>query len=359
MPLNNVPPIRIGNLELSLFQGGMGVGISGKDLAAAVTEEGGLGVIASVALGVLKDYPREYLDNAAALRDEIKEARRMTNGPIGVNIMHALSDYPELVKAAVDEGVDAIISGAGVPKDLPTYLNGKNIKLIPIVSSARLANILCKAWGRYGHLPDAIVVEGPKAGGHLGYTREELDQPGFIASGLERIVPEVVQAVKPYEIEGRKIPVIAAGGIFYGGDIAKFIALGAAGAQMATRLVTTNECDANPGFKEAYLQCNSGDIGIIDSPIGMPGRAIINQFLHDVAAGKMQPTACPYKCLKPCDSNNVPYCIAEALLNAQQGNFQDGFAFVGSNAHLCKEIIPVKKLLEKLDEEYRIGKRSD
>ena len=360
MAIANIPKIKIGDLEVTLVQGGMGVGVSGHGLSSAVAEEGGAGIIASACLGVHKNYPGDYAKaNSDALRDEIRAARKKTNGVIGVNIMHVLSDYSTLVETAVEENVDLIISGAGIPKDLPRYLNGKNIKLVPIVSSARVADIMCKAWSKLGHIPDAIVVEGPKAGGHLGYSIEQLSDSRFVSRGLEEILlPEIITAVKPYENSNKKIPIIAAGGIFYGGDIARVNRLGAAGVQMATRFVTTYECDADIRFKETYLNSKKEDTVIIQSPVGMPGRAIKDPFLEEVKIRRAD-FGCNYQCLKSCNPSTSPYCIAHALVEAQQGRFGEGFVFCGSNAYLCKEIVSVKELFSMLEDEYAQGKLSD
>lgn len=357
-----IPTLKIGNLEVKLIQGGMGVGVSLSELASAVANEGGAGIIATVGIGALKGYPGSYVEaNKAALADEIRKARSKTKGVVGVNVMHALTDYADLVRTAVEENVDLIISGAGIPKDLPSYLNGKDIKLVPIVSSARLADMLCKAWGGklYNHFPDAIVVEGPKAGGHLGYSMEQLVDPDYVEHGLERIVPEVVEVVKKYEqMAGRAIPVIGAGGIFYGGDIARMHELGAAGVQMATRFVTTPECDADMKFKMEYVKSQKEDIVLIKSPVGMPGRAIDNQFLREVREGRKD-FVCGYQCLKTCDPSKSPYCIAEGLFAAQKGELENGFAFCGTNAWRCKNIVPVKEVFRLLNEEYKQGIRSD
>lgn len=352
--LNNIQPIKLGNLEFSLIQGGMGIGISKENLAAAVAEQGGAGIIASVGLNFLSELNGTYNNHSTeAFRESIRAARKKTNGVIGVNIMHVLTDYQQQVEAAVEEGADLIISGAGIPKDLPSFLNGKDIKLLPIVSSARLAEMMCKAWSKYNHLPDGIIVEGPKAGGHLGYSKDQLADPDFVENGLARIVVEVVQAVKPYGI-----PVIAAGGIFYGGDIKKYQDLGAAGVQMATRFVTTDECDADIRFKKEYLRSNQEDIIIIESPVGMPGRAITNDFLNAMRKGETRPNKCGYHCIKSCKPRETPYCIASALINAQRGNMESGYAFCGSNAWRCKEIVPVRQVFESLDKEYAEGKLS-
>jgi len=352
--LNNVQPIKLGNLEFSLIQGGMGVGISKENLAAAVANEGGAGIIASVGLNFLSEKDGNYNNHSTeAFRETIRAARKKTNGVIGVNIMHVLTDYQQQVEAAVDEGVDLIISGAGIPKDLPSFLKDKDIKLLPIVSSTRLAEMMCKAWAKCNHLPDGIIVEGPKAGGHSGYSEEQLADSDFVENGLARIVSEVVQVVKPFGI-----PVIAAGGIFYGGDIKKYQNLGVAGVQIATRLVATNECDADIRFKQEYLRSKPEDIIIIQSPVGMPGRAITNDFLTAMRKGETRPNKCGYHCIKSCKPHETPYCIASALINAQRGNMESGYAFCGSNAWRCKEIVSVKQVFESLDREYLEGKTS-
>lgn len=354
LTMERIPKFKIGDLEAELIQGGMGVGISKGGLAGAVGDEGGIGIIASVALGLVGlsenyDYKKDYVKaNQDALRDEIRRARRISNGVIGVNIMHALSDYTSLIETSVEEEVDLIISGAGIPRDLPQYLNGKDIKLVPIVSSSRVANMICKAWYKFGHLPDAVVVEGPKAGGHLGFSREELDNPDFVSNGLERIFVEVIDAVKEYG----DIPVIAAGGIFYGSDIKRVLDLGAAGVQMATRFVPTYECDADDKFKQAYVNCKEEDIRIINSPVGMPGRAIVNEFLERIEGGNGDKFSCYHHCLKTCNPRESPYCIANALANAQQGDLDNGFVFAGSNAYKCNEVVSVRDVFESLGREY-------
>ncbi|MFA5801324.1 MAG: nitronate monooxygenase family protein [Thermoleophilia bacterium] len=348
--------MKIGDLKakLPIIQGGMGVGISLAGLASAVANEGGIGVIAAPAIGMEEpDFFSNYLTaNIRALRKEIRKARELTKGILGVNIMVALSNYADLVKASVSEGIDVIISGGGLPLDLPQLLNGNmKTKLVPIVSSGRAARILCKRWSeRHNRLPDAIVVEGPKAGGHLGFKPDELDSPENL---LENLIPEVIAEVKPFADErGVKVPVIAAGGIYTGADISKFLRLGASGVQMGTRFVTTHECDAAIEFKQAYLEASEEDIIVIKSPVGMPGRAIRNKFLDDVSEGKRKPYKCPYHCVRTCDYEKSPYCIFFALINAQRGKLKHGFAFAGSNAWRASEIISVHELMETLAREY-------
>lgn len=350
------PALKIGDLisRIPVIQGGMGVGVSLSGLAAAVANAGGIGVIASVGIGLnepdLFAHFREA--NTRALVKEIRKARELSRGIIGVNIMAALTNFAELVNASLQERIDIIFSGAGLPLDLPKYLKpGMHTKLAPIVSSGRAAAILCKKWlGRFQYRPDAFVVEGPLAGGHLGFKRDQIDQPH---SKLEILVQEVLEAVKPFEQEQQApIPVIAAGGIYTGADIFRMIAMGAAGVQMGTRFVATHECDADIRFKQAYLDACEKDIVIIQSPVGMPGRVIENQFIRDVNAGGKKPFQCPYHCLISCNYTTSPYCIALALINAQKGRLDQGFAFCGQNAHRVKEIVAVKDLMAALQREY-------
>jgi len=346
----------IGNLVIPtpIIQGGMGVGISLSGLAAAVANEGGIGVISAAGLGMLKPGgSKNFLENnILELQREIRKARSLTTGIIGVNIMVALTNYPDLVKAAIDEGVDIIFSGAGLPLDLPKYLTkGSKTKLVPIVSSARAANLICNKWmNNFGYLPDAIVVEGPKAGGHLGFKTEQLFDENY---ALEKLIPEVLKIAAQFEINHNKsIPVIAAGGIYSGADIADFIKLGASGVQMGTRFVTTYECDASDAFKQAYIIAKKDDVKIIKSPVGMPGRAINSAFLEDVEAGKRHPKTCPVNCIHTCDIKTAPYCIMASLTSAHRGNFNRGYAFAGSNVWRTDKIISVKELMTTLKGEY-------
>lgn len=360
MSCQQLPKLRIGDLEanIPIIQGGMGVGISLSGLASSVANEGGIGVIAAAGIGMLEpDFNTNFKEaNKRALRKEIRKARKMTKDIIGVNIMVALSDFDDLILVAVDEGVDLIFLGAGLPlRNFKTLLLDRlrkvPTKIVPIVSSARAAKIIFQYWAKnYNHVPDAVVVEGPLAGGHLGFKREQINNPDF---ALEKILPEVISVIKPYEQHFNKsIPVIAAGGIFTGADIHKFIQLGAQGVQMATRFVATHECDAFMEFKETYVKCKKEDLIIIDSPVGLPGRAIRNKFLEEVSAGVKKPFKCFWGCLRTCDFKNAPYCIALALTNAQKGNLEKGFAFAGANAYRIDKIISVKELIDTLVEEY-------
>lgn len=360
MNLIKMPKLVIGDLvaEKPIIQGGMGVGISMAGLASAVANEGGIGVISSIGMGLLNSTKgikfREQ--NKISLREEIRKARLLSSGIIGLNIMVAISDYDEMLKIAFDENVDIVFLGAGLPLKMPSSLTidelqNSKTKVAVIVSSARAANIIFQSWqNHFKHVPDAIVVEGPLAGGHLGFKKEQIDNPDY---SLEKLIPQVIDIIKVYEYEmNKEIPVIAAGGVFTGADIYKFMELGAKGVQMATRFVATNECDASDEFKNAYIKCKKEDIGIINSPVGLPGRAIINSFLDDVSNGNRKPFKCPWKCLKTCDYKKSPYCIADALANAQKGNLEEGFTFAGANAYKIDKIVSVKELMESLEMEF-------
>ena len=355
-----MPKLKIGELEakIPIIQGGMSVGISLAGLASAVAELGAIGIIGAAGIGMLEpDFTTNFREaNKRALRKEIIKAREMTNGIIGVNLMVALSDFDDLALVAVDEGVDLVFVGAGLllrnPKTLPLErLRKVATKLVPIVSSARAAKIIFQCWARnYNHVPDAVVVEGPLAGGHLGFKKEQIDDPDY---ALEKIVPDVISVMKPIEQQfNKEIPVIAAGGIYTGADIYKFIRLGVQGVQMGSRFVATHECDTSQKFKEAYVKSKKEDIIIIDSPVGLPGRAIRNKFLDDVSAGMKKPFNCPWRCLKTCDYRKVRYCINIALTNAKRGHLEDGYAFAGANAYRIDKIISVKELIETLLTEY-------
>jgi nitronate monooxygenase len=349
--------LKIGDLEIAIpiIQGGMGVGISLSGLAAAVANEGGVGVISSAGLGVLyRDFSGNFLEASIyGLKEEIRKAREKTLGVIGVNVMVAMTNFADMIRTAISEKVDIVIAGAGLPLDLPSFLKkGSTTKLVPIVSSARAAKIICEKWkSNYDYLPDAVIVEGPKAGGHLGFKTEQINDNDYC---LEKLVPEIVSELKPFEEKyNQKIPLIAAGGIYTGEDIHNIIGLGAAGVQMATRFVTTEECDASREFKQSYIDAKEKDIEIIKSPVGMPGRAILSNFIEKVREGKKQPKKCPFKCIKTCDISQSPYCIIIALINALKGNFESGYAFAGTNAFRATKITTVKELFQTIMKEYR------
>ena len=323
--------------------------VSKADLAAAVANEGCAGVIATVGLGNFENSPGSKFTevNRIALQDEIRKARQMTRGIIGVNVMVALSDYKSLVDTCVEEKVDMIISGAGLPMSLPAYTAGTDIKLIPIVSSARSLKLICRKWMKeFNRCPDAVVIEGGKAGGHLGYSLEQLEKNN---PTLDEILADVLQFTRQLPTP---FPVIVAGGIFTGEEMAHYLNLGASGVQMATRFVCTEECDVDEKFKQAYLDAGPDDITLIKSPVGMPGRVIKNAFVEKIKAGQTIPFKCKYRCLRSCNPAVVPYCIAEVLAKAAEGQLDEAFAFAGSNAWRCNEIISVKVLIQKIMQEY-------
>lgn len=348
--------LKIGDLtaRLPIIQGGMGVGISLSGLASAVANEGGVGVISSAGLGLIyKDKAKSVAEAAIeGLKEELRKARTKTEGIIGVNIMVAMTNFTDMVRTAIKEGADIIFSGAGLPLNLPSFLTeGAKTKLVPIVSSARAAKLLCKKWwSEYNYMPDAIVVEGPKAGGHLGYKESQIFDEEF---SLERTLPDVVESVNEFASRyDRHIPVIAAGGIYTGEDIYNIMSLGASGVQMGTRFVTTDECDANIAFKQAYINASQQDIEIIQSPVGMPGRAVRGSFLDSVKDGLKKPKQCAFNCIKTCDVINSPYCIMLALYNAFKGRLEHGYAFAGANAWRAEKIETVKNLMHTLSTEY-------
>ncbi len=360
MSFKKMPALRIGDWEadIPIVQGGMGVGISLSGLVSAVANAGGIGVIATAGIGQFEpDLKTNFKEaNKRALRKEIQKTKAKTDGIIGINIMVALSDFDDLVQCAVEEEANILFLGAGLPIRLPETLPLDKLgelptKFVPIVSSAKAAKLIFRSWAKqFNHIPDAVVVEGPLAGGHLGFKKEHIDNPDYT---LEKILPEVIAAIKPHEEQFTKnVPVIAAGGIYTGADIYKIMQLGAQGVQMGTRFVATHECDASQKFKDAYLNCRKEDIVIINSPVGLPGRAIRNEFLKRVSSGVKETFKCPWKCLRTCDFKNVSYCIALALTNAKEGNMEEGFAFAGANAYRVDKIISVKELIETLTEEY-------
>jgi len=365
MTLEEMPVLKIGDLEakLPIIQGGMSVGVSLSCLSSAVANEGGIGVIGAALIGMLEDdFKKNFSEaNKRALRKEIRKAKKMTNGIIGVNIMIALTDFVELAKIAIDEGADLIFIGAGLPLKNVKMLcseSTKSTKIVPIVSSARATKIIFEYWEKmYERVPDAIVVEGPLAGGHLGFKIKDIYDAQY---SLENILPDIISITQIFEKKFNKnIPVIAAGGVYSGSDIYKLFKQGIQGVQMGTRFVATHECDVSTEFKESYVNCKKEDIEIINSPVGLPGRVIKNVFLDNSFNGIDRSFSCPWQCLKTCDHKNAPYCIAKALTNAKLGNIDKGFCFAGENAYKVDKIVSVKELIETIQQEYQIAWRDE
>ena len=356
--MNEIKPLVIGDLTVDkpVIQGGMGVGISLHRLAGAVAKAGGVGLISAAQIGFTEpdfaEHPEEA--NARAIHKELKLAREIApDGVIGFNIMVATRHYDRWVKEAVKAGADIIVSGAGLPVTLPEHVKEayeemggepeRRVKLAPIVSTAKSANVICRLWDRKYHMaPDLVVIEGPLAGGHLGFSLEQLSQYGadtkdvpatYDRAAYDEEIKAILKVVKGFgDKYGVKVPVVVAGGIYTHEDLLHQLELGADGVQVATRFVTTEECDAPLAYKEAYIQAKKEDIVIIKSPVGMPGRAIYNPFMAQVAAGNRPPIPKCYRCLEHCDIAKIPYCITQALVNAAEGDEDHALLFCGSNA---------------------------
>lgn len=375
--MSNFKPLVIGDLKIEkpVIQGGMGVGISLHRLAGAVAKAGGMGLISTAQIGFREpDFKTNFVEaNLRAIRNEFKKAREIApEGAIGFNIMVATKHYDMWVKEAVKAGADAIISGAGLPVSLPEYAEaayeemkavGKKLlrrtKLAPIVSTAKAAMVICKMWDRkYNRVPDFVVVEGPLAGGHLGFTKEQLAQYGADSTDVEASynqaaydeeVKAIMKVVKGYEDKYEThIPVVTAGGIYTHEDVKHQFELGAEGVQVATRFVTTRECDAPDAYKQTYIEASKEDIVITQSPVGMPGRAILNPFLKKIKEGERPAIKSCFQCLEHCDIKTIPYCITRALVNAAEGDEDAALLFCGSNAFRSDRIETVEEVMNAL-----------
>ena len=342
--------LKIGDLESRhpLIQGGMGVGISLSGLAGAVAAAGGIGIISTAQIGYReKDYDSNPLEaNLRAIGKEIHKAREIANGGIvGVNIMVATQHYEEYVKEACRQGADIIISGAGLPVSLPGFAYGA--KLAPIVSSAKAAMVICKMWDRkYHRVPDLIVIEGPKAGGHLGFSREELDT--YTDQSYDEEILKIFEVVKKFEKKYETpIPIAVAGGIYNKEKADHYFEMGADAIQVATRFVTTEECDAPLEYKNAYLNAKKEDIVIVKSPVGMPGRAIKNKFMEDCMAGNPPKPGRCHQCIITCDRATMPYCITDALVNAAKGNIDQALLFCGAEAWRAEKIQTEQQVMDE------------
>lgn len=347
----NIKPLVIGNLiaKVPVMQGGMGVGISLSGLAGAVAAQGGIGIISTAQIGYRDpDFDKDPIGcNLKAIKTEIAKARKIAgSGIIGVNIMVATRKYEEYVKAAVEAGVDLIVSGAGLPVDLPGLVQNTKTKLLPIVSSVKSVHVIMKYWlKKYCRLPDAVVIEGPLAGGHLGFSKEQLENIDNLHYDEE--VKNIIRTVNDTAQEHHAdIPVVMAGGIYTREDMEHYLEMGASGVQMATRFVTTYECDADDDYKQSYIDAGKEDIVIVKSPVGMPGRAILNPFMKKAKEGRIPHGRC-HLCVSTCKPDETPYCITDALVNAAKGNVEDALLFCGANAWRAKKIEHVKDIMDE------------
>lgn len=342
----SISELKIGDLcaRIPVIQGGMGVGVSLSGLAGAVAAAGGVGIISTAQIGYRDpEFDKKPIEcNLKAIASEIAKAREIAKGGIiGVNIMVATKKYEEYVKAAVAAGVDLIISGAGLPMTLPEISGAA--KVAPIVSSKKSLSVISKYWiKKYSRKPDLVVIEGPKAGGHLGFTKEDIED-------------YTVQKTKNYDAEVKaiidmskdmEVPVVVAGGVYTREDMDHYLQMGADGVQMATRFVTTKECDASDEYKNAYINAKEEDIVIVKSPVGMPGRAIHNEFLDKVTAGERFMNGCR-QCISTCNPATTPYCITQALINAVKGKINEGLLFCGTNAYRANKIETVAEIMEE------------
>ena len=335
----------------------MGVGVSLGGLAGAVAACGGMGCISPADVGYRE--PDFLCDPAAAnrraLTAEIKKAKALAKGAglVAVNAMAATRDYADAVRTAVEAGVDAVVSGAGLPLELPGIVDTMQVAIAPIVSSGRAARLILRRWAKeFARTADFVVIEGCKAGGHLGFAEEELN--AGTCQTLDEILPEVLEEIRPYEEKfGHSIPVFVAGGIYTGADMAHYTAMGAAGAQLATRFIATVECDAAQGYKDVLLNASAEDVRIIHSPVGMPGRALDTPLVQNIAQGRrFAPEHCA-RCLKSCDPAKVPYCITHALIEAVKGNVEEGLFFCGANVGRLDRMYTVQELMDELMTEWR------
>lgn len=346
--------LRIGNkvAKIPVIQGGMGVGVSLSSLAGAVAANGGVGIISTAQIGYdepdFKTNTKEA--NKRAIIKHVKRALEMAkDGLVGINVMTALKDYAEHVRTAAQAGADVVICGAGLPTDLPELVEGTDTKFAPIVSSEKAISILFKMWDKkYNKTADFVVIEGPKAGGHLGFSAEQVsDYLGGAANyddEISKIIARVREQEKKYD---RHIPVIVAGGVFDKEDVKHVFELGADGVQVASRFVATKECDADIKYKEAYINAKEENIQIIKSPVGMPGRALRNAFIEQVEKAACKVEKC-YGCLAKCKPAEIPYCITDALIRAVKGDIDNGLVFCGSNTGRITEITTVKAVMDDL-----------
>lgn len=355
--------MKIGKYEIKhpIIQGGMGVGISWDQLAGHVSLEGALGVISAVGTGYYKnlspdvnivtrkDKPKDVMNfySKYALKEIFANARKICgDAPIACNVLYAINDYGRVVRDACEAGANIIITGAGLPTNMPEFTKDyPDVALVPIVSSARALRLICKKWERYNKLPDAIIVEGPLSGGHQGFKYDDCFKDEF---QLESIVPPVLEEAAKWG----NIPIIAAGGVWDKKDIDKFLEMGCAGVQMGTRFIGTTECDASEKFKDVLINAKEEDIVLMSSPVGLPARGVKTHLQFSIENKTAPKVQCISNCVAPCNRGTeakiVGYCIADRLGAAYLGDVETGLFFSGSNGYRIEKLISVKELIEKL-----------
>ena len=338
-------------VRVPIVQGGMGVGISLGRLAGTVAKEGGAGTISAAQIGFKEPdfYENPIEANKRAIHKEMQKARAISpDGIVGFNLMVAMNDYETYAHEVIAAGADFIVSGAGLPVDLPAYTADSDIAIAPIVSTQKSAHVILKFWDKkYKRTADFIVIEGPMAGGHLGFHKEQLEEftPDIYGEEVKKIITVVQKYEEKYE---KKIPVILAGGIYDHADYERAFSLGADGVQIATRFVTTEECDADEHYKQTYIQAEKEDIVIVKSPVGMPGRAILNPLMKRVMLGeKIEHSSC-HRCLAKCNPSQIPYCITDSLIAAVKGDIENGLIFCGANAWKAAKIETVEEVVASL-----------
>lgn len=331
-------------LDNPIVQGGMGIGISLGNLAGHVARLGGMGTISSVGIGFReKDYFTNRLEaNKRALKKEFEKAKEIAKGKgmIAVNIMTAITEFKELASYAAKIGVDALVCGAGIPKELPEYVKDSKTLIAPIVSSKRALDLIVRLWSkRYDRLPDFVVIEGKEAGGHLGYSLEDLGEENNLSETLEDIVN--------YKKENSyKFPLVVAGSIRDSAEAKYYFDRGADAIQVGTKFIATHEADVSEEFKNKITKASSEDLEIFISPVGMPGRIVKTKFSEKVKElGRIKPTRC-VNCLKPCNPKTTKYCISDALMNSASGKPEEGIVFSGTNIDTVNEVLSVEEVFD-------------
>ena len=344
-----LPSLKIRNIEskFPVIQAGMGVRVGNADLAAETIIQGGYGTIASVGLGDIEKSKTNFVkESNRFLVQEIERARELADNkkPLGVNVMVALSNYEEIIRTSVKAGIDFIISGAGLPIPLPEYVGDADVALIPVVSSGRALEVLLRAWQRkYSRNPDAIIVEGPKCGGHLGFTYEMLEEPETCS--IDMIIGDVKEVMAKYNCD---VPLIAAGEIASRSDIEERLKMGYDGVQIGTKFITVEEAGIDDRSKQVFIDAKEEDVVVIKSPVGLPVRVLNTPLVQRVIAGGREKFTCPYRCLRTCNPSKVPFCIAKALLSTWRGDVENGLYMTGCNVNELDKIIPLKDFFDTL-----------